>query len=114
MTIMSVNAIEGAILAEAATARRRAPTATATAAASAAAAAATTASATAAATTAAPCELLTTDTGRSGVFFIENVERSQADVSDFFLTEEEVVLQLCILRSGIRCRRARRRGCTTC
>src|SRR5215467_6058772 len=53
------------------------------------AAAASTPSATPA-TSAGPCNLFT-EPGGSGVFFVEHIERRQADVGDFLFTESDFV-----------------------
>jgi len=79
------------------------------AAASAAAAAASAASAAPAAAAAASGEFFP-KSGRSGVFLVEDVERPQADVGDFFLTESDLG------RGGIPRRyfRGRHSGCCGC
>jgi hypothetical protein len=76
---------------------------TAAAAAAAATAASAAAPATAAAATSAPLRNLFPDVGRAGVFLVEDVERPQADVGDFFLTEHDLG------ESGIPGRRIRTR-----
>jgi hypothetical protein len=63
------------------------PAATAATAATAAAAAASHGAASAAAATATPGEFFA-DLGCCGVFLVEDIERRQADVGDFFLTEK--------------------------
>src|SRR5215831_18950578 len=75
----------------------------------AAAASAAAAAATAAAAPAASGEFFP-KSGRSGVFFVEDVERAQADVGDFFLTESDLG------RGGIPRRyfRGRHSGCGGC
>src|SRR5215471_9264392 len=79
------------------------------AAAAASAAAASAASAAPAAAAAASGEFFP-KSGRSGVFLVEDVERPQADVSDFFLTESD------LRRGGIPRRyfRGRHSGCGGC
>src|SRR5262249_56848685 len=78
-------------------------------AAAAGAAAASTASAAPAAAAAASGKFFP-ESGRSGVFLVEDVERPQADVGDFFLTESDLG------RGGIPRRyfRGRHGGCCGC
>ena len=65
------------------------------------------------ASTAAHCELLSlTELGCSGVFPVEDIERRQADVRDFLLTESDFVTRGGVPRRNIRCRTASCRGCT--
>jgi hypothetical protein len=79
----------------------------ATAAAAPTAAAATAAPAAAAAATATARQLKEGPRG----FLVEHVERRQADVGDFFLTEREFVTRLDVPRRNIRCRASRLRRC---
>src|SRR5215813_5557128 len=101
-------------LADTANSPRQAAAATSAAAASAAAAAAAAAAASAAsaapAAAAAASSKFFPKSGRSGVFLVEDVERPQADVGDFFLTESDLG------RGGIPRRyfRGRHSGCGGC
>jgi hypothetical protein len=101
-------------LADTANSPRQAAAAASAAAASAAAAAAAAAAASAAsaapAAAAAASSKFFPKSGRSGVFLVEDVERPQADVDDFFLTESDLG------RGGIPRRyfRGRHSGCCGC
>src|SRR5262245_37610866 len=101
-------------LADAANSPRQAATAASAAAAATAAAAAAAAAASAApaapAAAAAASGKFFPKSGRSGVFLVEDVERAQADVGDFFLTESDLG------RGGIPRRyfRGRHSGCRGC
>jgi hypothetical protein len=113
--IASVNVIGArSSLAEAATASKRQTAASAAASAAAAAAAAAAATAASAASTSPAASAASgkffPKSGRSGVFLVEDVERPQADVGDFFLTESDLG------RGGIPRRyfRGRHSGCGGC
>ena len=99
--LASVNVIGAPSLADAANSpRQAAAAASAASAAAAAAACAAAATASAATSAAAPAAAaaaasaasgkLFAESGRSGVFLVEDVERPQADVGDFFLTESDL------------------------
>jgi len=95
---------------QAAAAASAAPAAAAAAAAAAASAASAAPAASAAAAASAASGKLFPKSGRPGVFLVEDVERPQADVGDFFLTESDLG------RGGIPPRdfRGRHSGCCGC
>jgi hypothetical protein len=100
------------VLADLATSPGQAAAAAASATATAPSAAATAASAAASAASAASAPLcnLFPEVGRAGVLLVEDVERPQADVGDFFLIESELG------PAGVpgRCIRGRHSGCGRC
>ena len=94
------------------------PAASTTSAAAAAAAASATSVAASAASAASVAAVATAVSGKlqaglgcSGVFLVEDVERRQADVSDFLLKESVFVSHSRVLRRHIRCRPTGYRGC---
>jgi hypothetical protein len=76
-----------------------------------AAPAAAAASASMAASAASPVGKLYAGPGCSGVFLVEDIERCQADVRDFLLTESDLVTHSGVLSRYIRCRSLSCRGC---
>jgi hypothetical protein len=76
----------------AATARAASPTASASAEA---------ASAAVTSTSAAPSNFFKSNKRCRGVFLVEDVERRQTDIGNFFFTEEEFVMRCCVLHRHI-------------
>jgi hypothetical protein len=99
-------------LAEPAAPGRQTPAAASAASAASAAASAASAASAAATSAAATSGKLLTELERSGVFLVEDIERRQADVRDFFVTESDNLTRCRIRRRHIRYRSAGRCGCS--
>jgi hypothetical protein len=83
-------------------------------AASAAASVATSAASAASAAVAAAADKLNSGPGCRNVFLIEHIERRQANVGDFLLTESDFVAVARVARRQIRCQATGYRGCAAC